>query len=98
VNRKWFLNFMTLMLMLGLTLAACAPQATATPETVVATSIATEPPPTEVPTAEPSPTSPPAPTDQAAPEPIVLVDGLDRTVTLQSPAQRHRRRRPGCGA
>lgn len=88
MNHKLLLIFFTLTLVLGLTLAACAPQATATPETVVATSMATEPPPTEVPTAEPSPTSPPAPTDQPAPEPIVLVDDLDRTVTLQSPAQR----------
>lgn len=88
MNRKLMLIFIALILMFGMALAACAPQATVTPEAIVATSTVTEPLPTEAPTAEPTATSPPTPTNEPSPELIVLVDGLDRTVTLQSPAQR----------
>jgi iron complex transport system substrate-binding protein len=88
VNRKWYLSFLTLTLMLGFILAACAPQVTATPEVAAPASTATEPPPTLAPTSDPTATNPPAPTDEPVLEPITIVDDLDRTVTLESPAQR----------
>lgn len=69
--RKTFL--ITLLIVL---LAACAPQATATPAPVATEIPATEAPATEAPTAAP------------APETLTFTDGLDREITLNGLAQR----------
>jgi iron complex transport system substrate-binding protein len=61
------------LLIVTLFMAACGPAQTLAP-----TSVATQPPATEQPTAALQPTA----------APITLTDGLGRTVTLKSPAQR----------
>ena len=66
-------KFLFTLLIVTLFLAACGPSLTATPAPS-----ATQPPATEQPAAIPQPTA----------APIVLTDGLERTVTLTGPAQR----------
>jgi iron complex transport system substrate-binding protein len=69
----------SLTLAVGLLLGACTPKATPIPTEII---------PTEAPAVSPTEVLEPTPTEEPTPEPIVLTDGLGRTVTLESPAQR----------
>jgi iron complex transport system substrate-binding protein len=70
-------NWLTIGLVLALSISACAPAATPTTAPKVE-------PPTAAPTNVPEPTA----TSASAAEPITLVDGLKREVKLDKPAQR----------
>ena len=75
---------LALLIAVGLLMAACAPQTTASPAS-------TEPPtsPTTVPyTPTPAPDSPTAVPSTPTNAPITLTDGMTRTVTLAAPARR----------
>ncbi len=76
------------VLILAALLSACqpaegSPAPTSLPPTLVVQPTATQPP---APTPTTAPTSPPEPTP--TPAPIVIIDGLDREITLQSSAQK----------
>jgi len=84
MNRKNFLPVLIIVLAFSFLLGACS--TSATPAAITATETSNLPSP--VPALEA--TKPPTPeaTTQAADQPIVLTDGLNRTVTLDKPAQR----------
>jgi iron complex transport system substrate-binding protein len=88
VNPKIQSKLPGLALAFILILTACAPQVAPTSAPVQPTGTTTAPPPTETSRPQASPTSPPTDTQEPTAEPIVLTDGLGRTITLESPAQR----------